>query len=161
MKKEKLEEIRDLLIVVDMVNGFVREGALHSRRVEGIIPRIENLVNQYLDEDAAVAFVKDTHDPGAREFKRFPVHCLRGTSEAELVDELKKYEHMALVYEKNSTSYSCVCHDCNPFGFCRGTDLYVSSKGKTRLLLVGENQRWAARQLQFGPVYLKPNRLPW
>lgn len=102
--KEKLEEIRDLLIVVDMVNGFVREGALHSKRVEGIIPRIENLVNQYLDEDAAVAFVKDTHDPGAREFKRFPVHCLRGTSEAELVDELKKYEHMALVYEKNSTS---------------------------------------------------------
>ncbi len=104
MEKERLEKVRDLLIVVDMVNGFVREGALHSNRVEGIIPRIEKLVNEYLDDDSMVAFVKDTHEPNAREFKRYPVHCLRGTSEAELVDELKKYEHMALVYEKNSTS---------------------------------------------------------
>ena len=36
--------------------------------------------------------------------KKFPIHCLQGTSEAELIDELKSYEKDALVYEKNSTS---------------------------------------------------------
>ena len=104
MNKEKLENIKDLLIVVDMVNGFVREGAMASSHIEHIIPRIEKLVNEYTGEEDGVMFVKDCHEPDAVEFKRYPVHCVRNTSESELVDELKKYEKMALVYEKNSTS---------------------------------------------------------
>ena len=102
--KEKLEEIKELLIVVDMVNGFVREGAMASPNIESIIPRIEKLVNEYLDDNKGVMYIKDTHLEDAREFKRYPVHCVKGTNEAEMVDELKKYENMALVYEKNSTS---------------------------------------------------------
>lgn len=104
MNKEKLKKAKDLLIVVDMVNGFVRKGEMASQNVEHIIPKIEKLVNEYLKDDEIVAFIKDTHDMDAREFKRYPVHCVRGTEESELVDELKKYENMALVYEKNSTS---------------------------------------------------------
>ncbi len=104
MNKEKLENIKDLLIVVDMVNGFVREGAMASSHIEHIIPRIEKLVNEYTGEEDGVMFIKDCHEKDAAEFKRYPVHCVKGTTEAELVDELKKYEHMALVVEKNSTS---------------------------------------------------------
>ena len=104
MNKEKLEEIKDLLIVVDMVNGFVREGAMASSNIEHIIPRIEELIKSYTNEGDAVMFIKDSHEMDAAEFKRYPVHCVKGTSEAELVDELKKYENAALVYEKNSTS---------------------------------------------------------
>ena len=104
MNKEKLENIKDLLIVVDMVNGFVREGAMASQNIEHIIPRIEELVKSYLETDDGLMFIKDCHEKDAAEFKRYPVHCVKGTNEAELVDELKKYEHMALVYEKNSTS---------------------------------------------------------
>jgi len=104
MNKEKLENIKDLLIVVDMVNGFIRKGAMASQNIEHIIPRIEKLVKEYLDDNEAVAFIKDTHKMDAREFKRYPVHCVKGTEESELVDELKKYENVALVYEKNSTS---------------------------------------------------------
>lgn len=103
MEKEKLQEIKDLLIVVDMVNGFVREGAMASPNIEGIIPRIEKLVQKYVDDKEGIIYVKDTHEEGAREFNRYPAHCVKGTTEADMVDELKKYEHMALVYEKNST----------------------------------------------------------
>ncbi len=103
MEKEKLQEIKDLLIVVDMVNGFVREGNMASPNIETIIPRIEKLVERYIGEGKAIAYVKDTHESDAIEFKRYPEHCVKGTTEAEMVDELKKYEHMALVYEKNST----------------------------------------------------------
>lgn len=42
-----------------------------------IIPEIEILV-------------KDCYTLNNVEFKDFPPHCIRGTSEAELVDELKK-----------------------------------------------------------------------
>lgn len=105
MEKTKLENVKKLLIVVDMINGFVREGAMASQNVEHIVGEVERLVKEFTeDDDKQVAFVKDTHDEDAREFKRYPKHCVRGTSEAENIDELKKYEHMALVHEKNSTS---------------------------------------------------------
>ena len=105
MKKKNLEEIKKLLIVVDMVNGFVREGAMASENIEHIVPEVERLVKEFTESDEnQVAFVKDTHEKNAREFKRYPVHCLRGTSESENVEELRKYENVALIHEKNSTS---------------------------------------------------------
>ena len=104
MNKENLKDVKKLLIVVDMVNGFVREGAMSSQNIEHIIPEIEKLVKDFTDSnDKQVAFIKDTHEENAREFKRYPVHCLKGTNESQNVEELKKYERMVLVHEKNST----------------------------------------------------------
>ncbi len=104
MKKEN-EKTKKLLIVVDMVNGFVRFGAMASQNIEHIVPEVENLVKLFEeDPDGQVAFVKDTHERDAREFKRYPVHCVKNTAEAENVDELKKYEEGAISIEKNSTS---------------------------------------------------------
>lgn len=105
MNKKNLEDVKKLLIVVDMVNGFVREGAMASQNIEHIIPEIERIVKEFTEEDdKQVVFVRDTHEEDAREFKRYPVHCLKGTSESENIDELKKYENLALIHEKNSTS---------------------------------------------------------
>ena len=102
--KEELKKIRELLIIVDMVNGFVREGNMASPNIEHIIPEIEKLANDFSnDVFKKVAFVKDTHEIGAREFDRYPQHCVKNTNEAQNVDELRKYEKMALNYEKNST----------------------------------------------------------
>ena len=56
-----------------------------------------------------IVFIKDTHEEESVEFKRFgnTKHCVRGTSEGELVDELKPYENDedAVSIEKNSTSF--------------------------------------------------------
>ena len=99
---KRKENIEELLIVVDMVNGFIREGVMSSKNIESIIPRIKELILKYKDE--GIAFIKDTHEKDALEFKKFPPHCIKGTTESELVDELKPFEKDALVYEKNSTS---------------------------------------------------------
>lgn len=102
---KKLEEIKRLLIVVDMVNGFVKEGALADPYIEHIIPKIERLVQTFIqDETSEVAFIKDAHHSDSREFTKFPIHCLDGTIESELVDELKPYEG-DLTYKKNSRSF--------------------------------------------------------
>ena len=97
------------LIVVDMVNGFVREGVLHDERIASVIPRQIELINKNIREQGLTIFIKDTHDLDAVEFKRFgnTKHCVRGTSEAELVDELKIFEKKedVISIEKNSTSY--------------------------------------------------------
>lgn len=97
------------LIVVDMVNGFVREGILHDKEISMVIPRQIELIEEKQKEGELIIFIKDTHDENAVEFKRFggTKHCVRGTTEAELVDELRPFENMAntISIEKNSTSY--------------------------------------------------------
>lgn len=95
------ENVENLLIVVDMVNGFVREGAMADKYIENIIPEIVHLVEENTEE---TIFIKDCHEKNAIEFNSYPVHCLKGTSESELVEELKKFETNQNVYEKNSTS---------------------------------------------------------
>ncbi len=101
---KRLEELKKLLIVVDMVNGFVNEGNMADPGIAHIIPGIVDEVGRYEAEEEGVLFIKDTHDEDAAEFAKFPVHCLKGTRESELVEELLPFEERALVYEKNSTS---------------------------------------------------------
>lgn len=106
---KNLKVYKKCLIVVDMVNGFVKEGILHDKHIKGIIPRQEEIINDYLDEGELVVFIKDTHTKDSLEFKRFgnTNHCLDKTSESKLVSELKMYENMSNVVsiQKNSTSF--------------------------------------------------------
>ena len=101
---KNLEDLKKLLIIVDMVNGFVKEGKMSDPYIEHIIPEHLKLIETIINEDEGLAFIKDNHEVGCREFKRYPEHCIKGTKEAELVSELIPYEKDALVYLKNSTS---------------------------------------------------------
>ena len=100
-----LKEARELLIDIDMVNGFIKEGSLAAPSIGRIIPRQIELLDEAVDSNkTGIAFVKDAHSYNATEFKTYPRHCLLGSSESMLVDELKKYEQFALSYLKNSTN---------------------------------------------------------
>lgn len=101
---KKREELTKLLVVVDMVNGFIKEGKMSDKDINHITPRIKALVESFLSEEEGIAFIKDTHEPNSLEFKKYPPHCLKGTSESELISELSSYEQKSLSYEKNSTS---------------------------------------------------------
>ena len=101
--KMEFENISKLLINVDMVNGFVKMGSMSDTNIKRIIPEHITLMNRISDE-GKIAIIKDTHKKDCREFKRYPVHCVEGEEEADLIDELKIFEENALVYEKNSTS---------------------------------------------------------
>ena len=101
---KKREELTKLLVVVDMVNGFIKEGKMSDEDINHITPRIKVLVESFLSEEEGIAFIKDTHEPNSLEFKKYPPHCLKGTPESELISELSSYEGKALSYEKNSTS---------------------------------------------------------
>ena len=97
-KKEKTA-----LVIVDMINGFAREGALQSPRVEAVIPEIEKM-SKACDEMGIkkIAFA-DCHTDESPEFGAYPVHCMAGTSEGEIVDELKVIGGYKLI-PKNSTN---------------------------------------------------------
>ena len=67
------------------------------------------LIKKNQKEKELTIFIKDTHEIDAVEFKRFgnTKHCVRGTCEANLVDELIEFEvqENTISIEKNSTSY--------------------------------------------------------
>lgn len=97
-----------VLIVVDMVNGFVYNGPLHDIECSKIIPRQKEIIDDYLDNGDLVVFIKDTHTKDSTEFSRMPIHCLENTNESELVPELREYvgRDNVITINKNSTSFN-------------------------------------------------------
>lgn len=97
-----------VLIVVDMVNGFVYNGPLHDIECSKIIPRQKEIIDDYLDNGDLVVFIKDTHTKDSTEFSRMPIHCLENTDESELVPELRGYvgRDNVITINKNSTSFN-------------------------------------------------------
>mgnify|MGYP000866748681 CR=1 FL=1 len=100
---DDLKEKETALIIVDMINGFVREGALQSPRAETVIPAIESLSKEIDKRSIKKLAFADSHTDKSPEFGAYPTHCLAGTSESEVVDELKRIGGYTLI-EKNSTN---------------------------------------------------------
>ena len=127
---KNLKVYEEILIVVDMVNGFSREGMLASPLVEAIIPNVVECVEEANKNNCLVIFIKDTHDKNSVEFRRFgnKPHCIRNTSEASLVDELVPYEENAISFEKNSTSFMFAKNLNFKYGFMEMLDGLVNLK---------------------------------
>lgn len=93
------------VISVDMIKGFCSIGPLSSPRVSAIIQPIADLLElAWKNNIRQILFIQDTHEPDAVEFDAYPPHCIRGTEEAETVDEFKAlpFFDQILVMPKNS-----------------------------------------------------------
>lgn len=102
---KKLEEIEKVLIIVDMVNGFVKEGNMSTPYMKRLIPEIDKLIKQFNKENEGLIFIKESHDKDCTEFNKFPEHCVEGTYEAQIIDEFETYvdDEGEFTFEKNST----------------------------------------------------------
>ncbi len=81
--------VGNVTIVVDVLNGFCKGGNLASPRCDAAIPKILEALEERRRAGDQLIFLADTHDPNDREFEVFPVHCVRGTVESEVVSELQ------------------------------------------------------------------------
>lgn len=95
------------LVAVDILNGFTREGPLGSARVETIIEPSMKLIQSALTAGLParhIGLMTDAHPADAEEFRVFPPHCIRDTSEAQWTQEflaLPQFSQFAY-FEKNS-----------------------------------------------------------
>lgn len=109
MNIKNLKMYKGMLIIVGMVNGFVKEGALADPKIAEKAPRQIELIKEAKARRDLIVFIKDTHEEDSVEHKRFggAKHCVRGTGEELVIDELKEYEYNedTVSIEKNSTSY--------------------------------------------------------
>jgi nicotinamidase/pyrazinamidase len=94
-----------VLIVTDVQEGFTRRGNLASPEMTAAIPRVLRILDEERARGTPVIFTKDSHVEGDREFEVFPPHCIVGTDEHPLVEELRPYEaEAAAVIEKRRYS---------------------------------------------------------
>ena len=77
-------------IAVDMVNGFVKFGALSSNEVMSINNDVADFAARCKENGIANYALCDCHPDNCAEFQTYPVHCVKDTPESELTDELKK-----------------------------------------------------------------------
>lgn len=83
---------KEALIIIDLLNDFVLEGApLEVPENRKIIPVIKKEIEKSKADGNPVIFLCDAHDKDDREFSMFgwPAHAVDGTKGAEVVDELK------------------------------------------------------------------------
>lgn len=119
----------EALIVIDMLNDFVRKGApLEVPDARRVLPVIEAEIAKARRLGRPVIYLCDSHESEDPEFSRlgWPPHAVKGTEGAQVVDELAPAEG-DLVVEK--TTYS---------GFYgTGLDELLRGRGITDLTLTG------------------------
>ena len=81
------------VLVVDMLVGFLESG--HNLYCgddsRSIIPSVQTLLDIESSKGSELIFICDSHLQDDLEFEMFPVHCLEGSEESQLIQELRNY----------------------------------------------------------------------
>lgn len=96
----------NVVLVVDMVRGFLEPGynLYCGDSARDIIPNIHELLARETEAGSQVLFISDHHDPDDLEFQIFPVHCVKGTEEPDVIPELAQFVTSSNVVPKNRYS---------------------------------------------------------
>jgi nicotinamidase-related amidase len=81
--------MKQALLIIDMLNDFVRDGApLQVPATRRILPRLQQRLADARRQGIEVVYVCDAHAPDDPEFRVWPPHAVRGSKGAEIVPEL-------------------------------------------------------------------------
>lgn len=102
---------KEVIIIVDMLKGFLeKEYPLYcggDARV--IIPNVVSLLKE--KKEAEIIYVCDSHEEDDKEFRMFPKHCVKGTVESEIIDELKPFKGKIMHKTRYSGFYNTALED--------------------------------------------------
>jgi nicotinamidase/pyrazinamidase len=115
------------LLIVDMLNDFIREGApLEVPAARGIVDNIRERLQQARHQGMAVIYICDAHDPEDEEFQIWPAHAVRGTEGSQVIAELAPQPEDVVVHK---TTYA---------GFYNtNLEEKLRQRGVTHLILTG------------------------
>ncbi len=96
----------NVVLVIDMVKGFLEPGhnLYCGDESREIIPRVHSLIARERAAGSEIIFISDHHDPDDLEFQIFPVHCVKGTEEPDVIPELSEFVTGDNVIPKNRYS---------------------------------------------------------
>jgi len=81
----------EVILVIDMIKGFFQENfpLYGGDKVREIIPYVSEFLRVY--SHIPIIYLCDHHAPDDKEFQMLPPHCIEGTEETELIEELRPY----------------------------------------------------------------------
>lgn len=150
-----------VIMFVDMIKGFYNIGPLSNEKVKNVIGPITELNNKTIDYKKI--FFIDSHNEDSIEFSSYPRHCVKGTDESELIDELLNSEAIenknTSIIKKNSINgFHCdelsklflddkiknfivtgVCTDICVKNFVMSLLTYFNEKNLERKIIVPKN----------------------
>ena len=91
-----------MLVVIDLVRGFIKEGALAAPEMERVVPNVAKLVEQAHNAKQKVVLVRAWHSAKSEEFLKWPKHCVAGSNECLFVPEIEPYQRFATVINKDA-----------------------------------------------------------
>ena len=95
----------NVVLVVDMLKGFLEPGHnLYHAESRRIIPNAHRLISGERAAGSEILFVSDHHAPDDLELQVFPVHCVIGTEETEVIPELAEFVSSGNVIPKKRYS---------------------------------------------------------
>lgn len=102
---EVIDPATTAIFSTDMVVGFCDRGNLASPRVDALTePVVDLFTRAHALGVRHFVLAQDTHHPQTPEFEAWPIHCVQGTDESEMIPELKAlpFADRFTVIEKNS-----------------------------------------------------------
>jgi len=118
------------LLIVDVQNDFCPGGALPTPQGNIIVP----VINELIDKFELVIASRDWHPEDSVHFKRWPVHCVKGSYGADFPPDLKT-EKINQLFEKGTTSKD------DGYSAFEATNInleeYLKEKGVEKLYIAG------------------------
>lgn len=103
---EKVFKERSALLVIDMLNDFIKEGgSLVVPGAERIVPRLREIIQKARAEHVPVIFVTDAHQHQDSEFSDWPPHAIQDTWGGQVIDELAPQKEDFLVRKRRFSSF--------------------------------------------------------
>jgi nicotinamidase-related amidase len=99
---------RKALLIIDMLNDFVLQGApLKVPDAQGIIPNIQKQIKMARKNNMLIIYICDSHDRNDQEFVRmgWPPHALAGCEGAQVIDSLKPSPLDRVITKKNYSGF--------------------------------------------------------
>ena len=93
------------IVSIDLINGFCYEGNLSSPRVAAIVPAVADLLQRARGAGVRhFLMIQECHSEHAEEFQAFGPHGICGTSEAEMIPEVRAlpFSSEFKIFHKNS-----------------------------------------------------------
>jgi len=152
-----VDTTRTAVVVIDLARDFVLPGGViadaggpdYQTRAQSIVPGLAQLLEAARSAGVLVVYATDAHTPGDPELKKWPPHAMKGTWQAEIVEELKPRPG-DLVIEK--TTYS-------PFA-SSNLEEELRRRGIERLVITGLHTDCCARHTS-GDAFQKGFDLVW
>lgn len=96
-----------VVLVVDMLRGFLEDGhnLYCGDEARGIVPEVRSLLDRETERSSTIIYICDSHRTDDLEFEMFPVHCIEGTDETQIIAELTEYPGVRIDKQRYSGFY--------------------------------------------------------